>query len=72
MKPLIHFSLVGNLPPFLCNLLVSPPRAGDGVQAWIFKVARQLHVHLPAVEIVRLLESAVSDCGRLVPRREIV
>ena len=72
MKPLIDSSLAGNMPPFLCDLLASPPRAGEGVHAWLFKVARHLHVRLPAVEIVRLLERAVSTCGRLVPRREIV
>jgi len=35
-------------------------------------VARQLHAHLPAGEIVELLEKSVSECGRTVPRTEIV
>ena len=35
------------LPPFLNDLLNAPPRAGEGVHAWIFRVARQLHAHLP-------------------------
>ena len=65
---------VGNreLPPFLQDLIVTPPRAGEGVHGWLFRVARQLHAHLPAVEIVRLLEIRVANCGRQVPRSEIV
>jgi hypothetical protein len=59
------------LPKFIVNLLAAPPCAGEGVHAWLFRVARQLHVHLPAVEIVALLESRVQGCGRHVPRTEI-
>jgi hypothetical protein len=60
------------LPQFLDDLLAAPPRAGEGVHGWLFRVARQLHAHLPAGEIVRLLESQVATCGRHVPRNEIV
>jgi hypothetical protein len=60
------------LPHFLCDLLENPPRAGEGIHAWLFKVARHLHVHLPAGEIVALLENKVANCGRNVPRLEIV
>ncbi len=59
-------------PPFLHDLIASPPRAGEGVHPWLFRVARQLHAHLPAGEIVRLLETQVASCGRNVPRSEIV
>jgi hypothetical protein len=59
-------------PPFLHELLASPPRAGEGVHVWLFRVARQLHAHLPACEIVGLLEAQVANCGRHVPRAEIV
>jgi hypothetical protein len=59
-------------PQFLQELLASVPRAGEGVHPWLFRVARQLHAHLPAGEIVRLLETKVSGCGRHVPRSEIV
>jgi len=59
------------LPPFLHDMLNAPPRAGEGVHPWLFRVARQLHVHLPAGEIVRLLESQVATCGRHVSRKEI-
>jgi hypothetical protein len=60
------------LPKFIVDLLASPPPAGEGVHNWLFRVARQLHAHLPAVEIVALLESQVATCGRHVPRIEIV
>lgn len=64
---------VGNreLPPFLQDLIATPPLAGEGVHAWLFRVARQLHAHLPAGEIVTLLENRVQGCGRHVSRKEI-
>lgn len=52
-------------------MLTAPPKAGDGVHNWLFSVARQLHAHLPAVEIIALLESKVQGCGRHVSRKEI-
>ena len=36
-----------------------------------FQVARQLHAHLTAGEIIVLLESRVQGCGRHVSRKEI-
>ena len=60
------------LPPFLETMLAAPPPAGEGVHNWLFSVARQMHAHLPGPEIVSLLESRVQDCGRPVPRHEIV
>lgn len=59
------------LPQFIHDLLAAPPRAGEGVHNWLFRVARQLHAHLPAPEIVALLESRVANCGRHVSRKEI-
>ncbi len=59
------------LPSFIDEMLAAPPRAGEGVHNWLFRVARQLHAHLPAVEIVALLESRVQGCGRHVSRKEI-
>jgi hypothetical protein len=59
-------------PQFISDLLAAPPRAGEGVHGWLFRVARQLHVHLPAGEIVNLLESRVANCGRAVSRAEII
>ena len=60
-----------DLPPFLRDLIASPPRAGEGVHPWLFRVARQLHAHLPAVEIVALLETRVASCGRLAGVAEL-
>jgi hypothetical protein len=60
------------IPDFLREMLATPPRAGEGVHDWLFRIARQLHAHLPAVEIAALLESRVANCGRHVPRAEIV
>ena len=62
----------GQLPPFVQDMLRAPPRAGEGVHNWLFRVARQLHAHLPAGEIVRLLESRVANCSRYVARNEII
>jgi len=60
------------LPSFLKEMLATPPRAGEGVHRWLFRVSRHLHVHMPAGEIVALLESCIANCGRPVPRSEIV
>jgi len=60
------------LPAFLSEMLAAPPRAGEGVHNYLFRVACQLHVHLPAGEIISLLESRVATCGRSVTRKEIV
>jgi len=64
--------MIDRLPPFLQELLRSCPHAGEGVHNWLFRVSRQLHAHMPALEIVNLLESRVAKCGRFVPRSEIV
>jgi len=63
--------LRAELPPFLRDMLTAPPRAGEGVHSWLFRVARQLHAHLPAGEIVNLLLNRVQGCGRQVSRKEI-
>ena len=63
---------VATLPRFLREMLVQVPQAGEGVHSWLFCVARQLHAHLPAGEIIALLERRVADCGRRVSRSEIV
>ena len=60
------------LPDFLREMIDKPPRAGGGVHNWLFRVARQLHAHLPAGEIIRLLQDRLTGCGRNVPQREIV
>ena len=65
-------AMIDRFPPFLQGLLRACPHTGEGVHDWLFRVARQLHAHLPALEIVSLLESRVANCGRYVPRSEIV
>ena len=40
--------MCGQLPAFVQDMLTARPRAGEGVHNWLFKVARQLHAHLPA------------------------
>jgi hypothetical protein len=60
------------LPAFLRELLRACPHTGQGVHDWLFRVARQLHWHMPAPEIVSLLESRVENCGRYVPHSEII
>jgi len=60
------------LPAFLQELLRAHPQAGEGVHNWLFRLARHLHAHMPALEIVSLLESRVENCGRYVPQSEII
>jgi hypothetical protein len=60
------------LPQFLLDLIASPPKAGDGVHLWIFKLARQLHAHRDESKIFDLLKTALDDCGRRVPDKEII
>jgi hypothetical protein len=62
----------GQVTVFVEEMLAAPPHAGEGVHSWLFRVARQLHWHLPAGEIVSLLESRVENCGRYIPRSEII
>jgi hypothetical protein len=60
------------LPQFVRDLLATMPESGNGVHRWLFRVAKHLHAHLPAGEIVTLLQNAVSNCGRHVPHSEII
>jgi hypothetical protein len=64
--------MTDQLPSFVQGMLSTPPQAGQGVHLWLFRVARQLHAHLPAGEIVALLENRIANCGRSVPRNEII
>lgn len=52
-------------------MLTAPPHAGEGVHIWLYRLARQLHAHLPALEIITLLEERTCNCGRHVSRKEI-
>ena len=64
--------IVSNYPPFLQDLLDSCPNAGEGVHAWLFKVARYLHRYHSADEIRQTLEDRVAGCGRTVSPHEII
>jgi hypothetical protein len=63
--------LVSDLPQFLRDLIACPPRAGDGVHFWPFKVARHLHAHRDEQDIFYLIKASLADCGRTVPDKEI-
>lgn len=64
-------SMGQELPRFARDLLAAPPRAGEGVNSWLFRVARVLHAFRSPREITAILEAAVFECGRSVPAREI-
>lgn len=57
------------LPRFVCDLLASPPRRGEGLNLWLFRVARVMHPYRTAAEIVATLEAATA--GEPVKRGEI-
>src|SRR6516162_10899201 len=57
------------LPPFVRDLLASPPKRGDGLNNWLFRVARVLHAFRSENEIVELLRSTIY--GQPVRRGEI-
>ena len=47
------------LPQFVCDLLSSPPAIGDGMNAWLFRVARVMHPYRDHGEIVTTLSASV-------------
>ena len=57
------------LPRFVRDLLACPPRRGDGLNLWLFRVARLLHPFRSTAEIVQLLAAATA--GVPVKRGEI-
>lgn len=48
------------LPQFVRDLMASMPRRGQGLNNWLFKVARVLHPYRERGEIVALLEAATA------------
>jgi hypothetical protein len=58
-------------PSWAYDLLAAVPRAGEGVNLWLFKVARVWHAFRSEAEIVEMLAGAVDGCGRIVRRAEI-
>ena len=60
------------LPRFVCDLLASVPRAGEGeLHRWLFRVARVLHSYRTEDEIEATLRAAVEGCGRPMKPGEI-
>ncbi len=60
-----------DLPQFLQELISCPPKTGEGVHYWLFKVARHLHHHQSSEDMFELLSACVEACGRYVPVSEI-
>jgi hypothetical protein len=59
------------LPQFVRDLLASPPRAGEGVNLYLFQLARALHPYLSENGIADILRVVTAGCGRLVTEKEI-
>ena len=57
------------IPRFVRDLLASPPKRGEGMNLWLYRVARVLHPYRAAAEIVQLLAAATA--GEPVKRGEI-
>ena len=49
-----------SLPQFVRDLLASPPARGEGLNNWLYRVARVLHPYRSADEIVLLLQAATA------------
>ena len=59
------------LPRFVRDLLASPPRAGEGVNRYLFRLARVLHPYRNDGEIMDILRAVTAGCGRVVTEQEI-
>jgi hypothetical protein len=64
-------SAIKDLPQFVRDLLASPPRAGEGVNFYLFRLARVLHPYRTEREIADILEAVTANCGRVVTHKEI-
>ncbi|MBN8710689.1 MAG: hypothetical protein J0I10_14995 [Verrucomicrobia bacterium] len=60
------------LPRFVRDLLSAPPRAGQGVNLYLFRLARVLHAYRTEREILAMLRASVAGCGREVGEQEIL
>jgi hypothetical protein len=52
--------VASELPQFVRDLMASMPRRGQGLNNWLFRVARVLHPYRERSEIVALLEAATA------------
>ena len=57
------------LPRFVRDLLACPPQRSDGLNLWLYRVARVLHPYRSTAEMVQLLAAATA--GEPVKRGEI-
>ncbi len=62
----------GALPEWLLEKLAHPPRAGEGVNRWLFKMARLMRGWQDEQVIVARLIAAVANCGRQINQNEIL
>ena len=60
-----------DLPRFVRDMLASPPRAGEGVNLYLYRVARLLHASRSECEIADILRAVTVGCGRVVTEKEI-
>jgi hypothetical protein len=49
------------LPQFVHDLLASPPARGEGLNLWLYRVARVLHPYRDKAEILELLTALTAD-----------
>ena len=68
-----------DLPQFARDLLSAPPRRGEGLNLWIFRVARVLHPYRNEAEIIDTIAAAVAgeqiksgEIERAVARSKLV
>ena len=64
-------ALGAELPRFVRDLMASPPRAGEGVNLHLYRVARVLHPYRSESEIANILRAGTVGCGRVVTEKEI-
>jgi hypothetical protein len=59
------------LPLFVRDMLACPPTAGEGVNLYLYRVARVLHPYRGGCEIADILRAITAGCGRVVTEKEI-
>jgi len=59
------------LPDFIRDMISAPPRAGEGVNLYLYRLARVLHPYRQSADICSLLRSLTEGCGRDVTESEI-
>lgn len=70
-RGIVQVFLMKAVPQWLSAALGAPPKSGDGLHAWLFSMARQLHAHMPKEAIAAILTNATANAARHVTPREI-